>query len=238
MVVLALFLIHGYTHIKIIPSFSWHPELGRVLGMAGNLFIRSLALNIALLFAVRQAAGLGASAIGAHTIAINLWLFAAFFIDGYAVAGKILAGRFIGAHDIPSLWQLSQKILFYGLGVTALLIVFGVIFYTQIGLQFSSDKAVLSDFGTLFKWVLIGLPICSVAFIFDGIFKGLGKTQLLRNLLVLTTTLGYLPSLFLGQYMEWGLIGIWGALTFWMALRGGVLVWKFHQYFHPLLQKT
>lgn len=237
MVVLALFLIHRYTHISILPTFPSHPELGRVLGMAGNLFIRSLALNTALLFAVRQATGLGPSAIGAHTIAINLWLFAAFFIDGYAVAGKILAGRFIGAQDYTSLWQLAGKILFYGMGVTGILILIGVGFYNSIGLQFSSNPEVLSEFHNLFVWVLVGLPICSVAFILDGIFKGLGKTRLLRNLLVLATTLGYLPTLFLSQQLGWGLLGIWGALTFWMSIRGGVLAWKFRQYFYPLIQK-
>lgn len=230
---LAFYLIHRYTSIKVVPVFPVHPELGRVLGMAANLFFRSLALNTALLFAVREAAGLGEAAIGAHTIAVNLWIFAAFFIDGYSVAGKILAGRFLGARDYFSLWQLSKKILTYGIVVTLVLMFTGLLFYNIIGNSFSSDPSVLLAFRELFVWVLIGLPICTVAFIFDGIFKGLGKTRLLRNVLILSTFIGYLPMLYFTSYMGWGLIGIWMSLTFWMMLRGGVLVWWFRKNFSP-----
>lgn len=234
---LSLYLIHRCTPIKIIPVFPAHPELGRVLGMAANLFLRSLSLNIALLLAVRQAAGLGDSQIGAHTIAINLWLFAAFFIDGYSVAGKILAGRFLGARDYQSLWLLSKQILRYGIGVTLILILSGLLFYNTIGRSFSSDPDVLFSFRELFIWVLLGLPICAVAFIFDGIFKGLGKTRLLRNVLIFATFLGYIPLLYLSSFLDWGLIGVWASLTFWMMLRGGVLVWMFRKNFNPLMQK-
>ena len=56
--------------------------------MSLNLFVRALALNTALILGVREATSLGNQYIGAHTIAINIWLFAAFFIDGYGAAGK------------------------------------------------------------------------------------------------------------------------------------------------------
>ena len=235
-VVASIFLIRS-SSISMIPSLKAHPELLKVLGMAGNLFLRSLALNIALLFAVRKAAALGEAAIGAHTIAINLWLFAAFFIDGYSVAGKILAGRFLGAGDFTSLLELSKTIMKYGLSVTASLMLFGIVLYERIGDWFSVDYGVLLAFKQMFIWVIIGLPICAVAFVYDGIFKGLGKTKLLRNVLILSTFLGYLPFLYLTQHLAWGLPGIWIALMFWMILRGGVLVWSFRRNYYPQAQK-
>ena len=41
------------------------------------------------MLAVREATFLGTKYIAAHAIAINLWLFAAFFLDGYGAAGNI-----------------------------------------------------------------------------------------------------------------------------------------------------
>ena len=237
MALLALGLLVTQTPIRLVPRFPLHPELKRLAGMVLNLFVRTLSLNIALLFAVREATALGDRQIGAHTIAINLWLFAAFFIDGYSAAGKILGGRFLGAEDYESLWVLARKTLRYGLAVSAILMLGGLLFYQPIGRVFSADPAVLDTFNRLFFVVILGLPIGAVAFIYDGLFKGMGKMRLLRNVLLAATFLGFLPVLYLGKFLGWGLYGIWAALTVWMAIRGGVLVWKFRQKFHPLLQK-
>jgi len=237
MALLALFLLVTKTPIGLVPRLPLHPELRRLIGMALNLFVRALCLNIALVFAVREATALGDRQIGAHTIAINLWLFAAFFIDGYAIAGKILGGLFLGARDYGSLWTLARKTLKYGLAVSGTLMLGGLLFYQPIGRIFTADPAVLETFNRLFFVVILVLPLGAVAFIYDGLFKGMGKMRLLRNVLLAATFLGYLPVLYLGKALGWGLYGIWAALAVWMAVRGGVLVWKFRQKFHPLLQK-
>ncbi len=237
MALMALFLLVKKTPIGLAPTLPLHPELKRLAGMALNLFVRAVCLNIALLFAVREATALGDREIGAHTIAINLWLFAAFFIDGYAIAGKILGGLFLGAQDYDSLWALARKTMRYGLTVSAILMVSGLLFYQPVGRAFSNDPAVQETFNRLFVAVIGVLPIGAVAFIYDGLFKGMGKMRMLRNTLLAATFLGFLPMLYLGKALGWGLYGIWAALAVWMAVRGGVLVWKFRQKFHPLLQK-
>jgi putative MATE family efflux protein len=238
MALMALGLLLTQTSIRLRLRFPLHPELNRLVGMALNLFVRTLSLNIALLFAVREAAALGDAFIGAHTIAVNLWLFAAFFIDGYSAAGKILGGRFLGAKDYDSLWELARKTLRYGWIVTLLLMVVGGIFYNQIGKVFSSDPAVLSAFYGIFFIVILGMPINTIAFVYDGIFKGLGEMRFLRNVLLIATFIGFLPALFLGKFLSWGLYGIWAAFTIWMLFRGLALVWKFRRKFRPLLQNT
>ncbi|MEJ2162626.1 MAG: MATE family efflux transporter, partial [Robiginitalea sp.] len=100
----------------------------------------------------------------------------------------------------------------------------------------SGDFTVLSAFSSVFFIVILGLPINTVAFIYDGIFKGLGEMRYLRNVLLIATFLVFLPVLYLGTFMNWGLYGIWIAFTCWMLIRGGALIWKFRQKFRPLLQ--
>lgn len=237
MAIMALILLITKTSIKLVPKFPIHPELGRLVVMSLNLFVRAVALNITLVLAVREAAALGDRYIGAHTIAINLWLFAAFFIDGYGAAGNIMGGRLLGAKDYSNLWKLAKKIILYGTAVSILLMAIGFIAYRPLGQLFSNETLVLDTFYSIFYIVIIALPINTVAFVFDGLFKGLGEMKYLRNVLLTATFLGFIPILLLGKYLGLGLYGIWIAITFWMVIRGAALVWKFRLKFRPLLQK-
>ena len=238
MALMALILLRRNTAIRILPKGPVHPELKRLIGMALNLFVRTLSLNIALLLAVREATALGDEIIGAHTIAINLWLFSAFFIDGYSAAGKILGGRFLGAGDYNRLWILARKVLIYGWIVAGGLMLAGAVAYFPMGRIFSSDPGVLQAFYSIFFVVILTMPINTLAFVYDGLFKGLGEMRFLRNVLLSATFLAFIPALYLGKWLDWGLYGIWFALTLWMLVRGLALVVKFRRKFRPLLQKT
>ncbi len=237
MAVLAFVLLITKTDVSLKLKLPIHSELSRLVIMSLNLFVRALALNTALILAVREATVLGDEYIGAHTIAINLWLFAAFFIDGFGAAGNILGGKLLGAKDYKNLWILAKKIVFYGLIVSAVLMLLSILFYKPIGLLFSKETPILHAFYAIFYILILGLPFNTVAFVLDGLFKGLGEMKYLRNVLLSATFLGFIPFLFLSKFAGWGLIGIWIAFTVWMLVRGGALVWKFNQKFRPLVQK-
>ncbi|MBT8183789.1 MAG: MATE family efflux transporter [Eudoraea sp.] len=238
MAIMAFILLVLKTDISLRLKFPIHPELGKLIVMSLNLFVRALALNVALVLAVREATALGDRYIGAHTIAINLWLFAAFFIDGYGAAGNIMGGRLLGARDYDGLWKLAKKIILYGMIVSLLLAAIGFVFYRPMGRIFTHETIVLETFYSIFFIVIIGLPMNTVAFVFDGLFKGMGEMKYLRNVLLVATFLGFVPVLFLGKFLNWGLYGIWIAFVVWMSIRGGALVWKFRRKFRPLLQKV
>ncbi len=238
MAVMAFVLLVTKTNISLRLKFPLHPELGRLVVMSLNLFVRALALNIALILAVREATALGDKYIGAHTIAINLWLFSAFFIDGYGAAGNIMGGKLLGAKNYDGLWDLAKKIMLYGFVISLILAAVGFLFYRPIGRIFSNDLTVLQAFYSIFFILILGIPMNMVAFVFDGLFKGLGEMKYLRNVLLVATFLGFVPLLFLGKFLGWGLYGIWIAFTLWMFIRGGALVWKFRRKFRPQLQNV
>ena len=72
-------------------------------------------------------------------------------------------------------------------------------------------------------------PINAIAFVFDGIFKGLAEAATLRNLLLVATFFGFMPVLLIGDYFDLKLYAIWMAFTVWMLLRAGILVVKFRR---------
>ena len=236
MAVLVFFLLKVKTDISLKLRFPLNKEIKRLLFMSLNLFVRTLALNTALIVAVREATALGDRFIGAHTIAINLWLFSAFFIDGYGAAGNSMGGKLLGEKDYKGLWALAKKIISYGIIVSFVLMLFGFVFYHPLGRLFSNEIEVLQTFYGIFFIVILGLPMNTLAFVFDGLFKGLGEMKYLRNVLLLATFLGFLPTLYLGKYLGWGFYAIWIAFVVWMLIRGLALVFKFRRKFRPLLQ--
>ncbi|WP_190810221.1 MATE family efflux transporter [Flagellimonas sp. S3867] len=238
MAVLVFILLLKKTDISLKLVFPLNKELKRLVFMSLNLFVRALALNAALIIAVREATALGDRFIGAHTIAINLWLFAAFFIDGYGAAGNSIGGKLLGAHDYKGLWKLAKKIITYGMVISIVLMAFGFIFYRPIGHIFSNETVVLNTFYGIFFIVILGLPMNTLAFVFDGLFKGLGEMKYLRNVLLTATFLGFIPTLYLGKYLGWGFDAIWIAFVVWMMIRGLALVWKFRRKFKPLVQNS
>jgi putative MATE family efflux protein len=236
MALLSTVLLLKKTPINLKLALPLNKELPKFLQMIGNLIIRTLALNLALYFAASFATAYGTNYIAAYTIAINLWFFAAFAVDGYASAGNIMSGKLYGANQIKLLVELSNRLLKRALIVGFLMAGLGALFYSALGTIFTNEKAVLSEFYKVFWIVLLMQPFCALAFVFDGIFKGLGQMKTLRNVLVLSTILVFIPALFIGHYNNMKLHGILLAFTLWMIARGAPLVVKFRKQFLPQIQ--
>ena len=238
MALLSAYYLLKKTSIPLRLSFPLNKEINRFIIMILNLFVRTLALNITLYFATRFATGYGAAYIAAYTISINLWFFCAFFIDGYASAGNILSGKLLGAKAYSSLLKLSNTLLKYGIGIGIAMALIGAISYYPLGRLFSKDPEVLSLFYGSFWIILIMQPLCAIAFIFDGIFKGLGNMKHLRNVLLFSTFIVFIPILFWLDSIGYKLHGIFIALTFWIIARGIPLIVKFRKTFRPLSQNN
>lgn len=235
---LSAYYLLSKTEIPLRFSMPFNPEIKRFLLMIINLFIRTVALNVTLYYASAFSTSYGKEYIAAYTIAINLWFLGAFVIDGYASAGNILSGKLYGAKDYKSLILLSNKLIKYGIIVGVVMASIGALVYYPIGLVFTKDETVLNEFYNIFWLVLAMQPLCALAFIFDGMFKGLGKMKMLRNVLLLSTFLVFVPVLFWLDYLDYKLYAIFIAFTLWIIARGLPLIIKFRKEFLPRLQNN
>ncbi len=233
MAVLALILLLNKTPFNLKFTFKFNKEIKNLLAISFNLIIRAMSLNVALYLANSYATKYGQNYIAAQTIAFQIWLFFAFFIDGYASVGNIVSGKLLGEKNYEKMWRLSIKLSRYAIVIAILLASICALFYKEIGLLFSKDAFVLQSFYSIFWIVLLMQPINAIAFVFDGIFKGLAEAVTLRNLLIVATFLGFIPALLIGDYFDLKLYAIWIAFTVWMLLRSGILVIKFRRkYLH------
>ena len=190
MALLAIILLLKKTPFSYKLKFPFNKEIKNLLSISFNLIIRAVALNVALYLANSYATKYGNNYIAAQTIAFQIWLFFAFFIDGYASVGNIVSGKLLGEKNYPKLWELSGRLSKYSIIIALLLAVVCGIFYTQVGTIFSKEQEVLKAFYNIFWIVLLMQPINAVAFVFDGIFKGLAEAVTLRNLLLVANLEG------------------------------------------------
>ena len=143
----------------------------------------------------------------------------------------------MGAKEYKTLVELSAKLFKYGLITGTIIALLGFIFYSFIGQLFTKDPAVLEQFYQVFWIVLLSQPISAITFIFDGMFKGMGEMKYLRNLLILSTGLVFIPVLFVFDYYGLKLTAIWIAFTLWIIARGIPLIFKFRSMFLPLVKE-
>ena len=234
MAILSILLLIKKTDISLKIETKLHQEIPKLLGMIGNLFIRTIALNTALYFATAYATGYGKEYIAAYTIGLNIWLLGAFMVDGYSSAGNILAGKLLGAKEYKTLLLLSTNLIKYGLITGIIIATFGFLFYNFIGQIFTKEPLVLEQFYHVFWIVIITQPISAITFIFDGMFKGMGFMKYLRNVLIFSTGFVFIPTLLFFDWLDYKLVAIWIAFTLWILARGIPLIIKFRRTFLPL----
>ena len=187
-----------------------------------------MVLNVVFIMANRYANKNGDIQLAAYTIGYNIWIFSSFLLTDIPMQEM---------HLLVNIWELKiyyfkalgKKLLSINLLIAGCLCLIYAIFYKALGPIFNDNPMVISAFETTFWIVILSQPFNSIAFTFDGIFKGLGEAVYLRNTLILGTVLIFFPILIYLDFLEYQLNAIWIAMMGWMIYRGGSLLWKFNR---------
>lgn len=220
MLLAALVILYKKTTFRVKIEFPFHPKIKELLLFSVNLFIRTLTLNVVIYLTNRYAAQEGDVALATHTILINIWLFTCFFIDGYSNAANAISGKLIAlkAYDkIKPLWKIIFKYSMILSCITALIL---FVFSTEIAKFFTQDEHVIRLFKQMSLYLIILQFLNGFTFSLDGLGKGLGQGKELRNSLLLSTALGFVPLLFILLNLKYSLSAIWLPFLLWMLLRG------------------
>ncbi len=229
--VMAILCVHFMitkTPFPIKLSFNLNPEFLNMLKITWNMFIRTLALNIAFILGLRFASGYGDAQLTAYSIGINIWLFSSYFIDGYSNAGNAIAGKLLGKKDNQQLRWLGWKLMKINVRIAIALGIVYTLSYPVMGAFFNEDPEVQRVFNTFFWMVILSQPINSIAYSFDGIFKGLGEAAFLRNVLLIGTFLIFTPVVYIMDSVGLGIHSVWIAFMAWMLWRASSLVVRFN----------
>ena len=183
-----------------------------------NLFLRTMALMLTFAFVTAQGARLGGVYLAANAVLMNLQTLLAFALDGFAHAAEALVGKAVGQKSRVALEASVAIALRWSLYVA---VGFSVVFaFTGVGLiNLLTDILEVRETAVRYLPWLIVSPLVSVwSFLYDGVFVGATRAREMRDIMMGSAILVFIPSWYLFQPL--GNHGLWLAFTLFMASRG------------------
>jgi putative MATE family efflux protein len=195
------------------------PVIRRQLALGRDLLVRGAAFQACFLSAAAVAARFGAAALGAHQIALQLWMFCSLVLDALAIAAQALIGAELGAgRDVEARW-LARRIALLGLAAGVGL---GALTGAGAGVLprlFSSDAQVFDQAMRAWPWFAGMLPLAGVVFALDGVLIGAGDVRYMRNLTLVAALGGFLPAIWTALLLRLGIGGVWAGLALFVLIR-------------------
>ena len=190
-----------------------------------NIFIRTLCLIFAFAFFTRQGANQGELILAANAILLNFLLLVALGLDGFANAAEALVGKAVGARAPEQLRESVRTAMAWGGGVALLYSLLFIVAGNGL-LNLMTDIEAVRETAYLFLPWMIAAPVISVwCFLLDGIFIGATRGRELRNAMLFSTFIVYLPCWYLLQ--DLGNHGLWLALMAFFIARALALLWYY-----------
>jgi MATE family multidrug resistance protein len=194
-------------------------KLMRMLNVNRDIMIRTAALISAFLFFTAQGARSGDVTLAANAVLNNFLLVNAFFLDGLANAAEQLCGRAYGARDRDGFSTAVRLVLLWGFGfAVAVTVIFALFGGSLIDIMTASEA--VRHGARDYLWFVVLAPLLAVfAFGYDGIYIGATWARDMRNLMALSLLIFLSAWLALRPF---GNAGLWGAMLFFYAARGGL----------------
>ena len=210
---------------QIIAQISWRGYT-RLLSLNRDIFIRSLCLQAAFSFMTFYGAGLGDNIIAANAVLLNLLMLISYALDGIAYYAEAEVGRAFGKKD-PTLLHDSVVLAFCWSAMVAVL--FSLLFWVAgpwIIQLLTNIEAVQAVANNDLIWLIL-MPIWAFGcYLFDGIYIGAARGNIMRNSMIIATFGVYFPCWYLLQ--GWGNNSLWAAMSVFMLCRSLTLGWHYY----------
>ncbi|MFQ1001314.1 MATE family efflux transporter [Modestobacter sp. SSW1-42] len=203
-------------------GIAWRPRLPALraqLVLGRDLLVRAAVLQVAFAVAAAVVARASTAQLGAHQVALQLWLFLALVLDAYAIAAQTLVGTALGARRPDDARHTAVRVVRWGLGTGLLVAVVLLALRPVLPGLFTDDPAVLAQAGVVWWFLALMQPLAGVVFALDGVLMGAGDVAYLRTVTLGAALLGFLPLSLLSGWLDWGLPGVWTGLTLFIVLR-------------------
>ncbi len=176
-------------------------------------------------FITAQGARLGGLVLAANAVLMNLQNLMAYALDGFAHAAEALVGKAVGSGHRDAVVQSVRLALRWSLYVS----LFFLVAYLLVGpliIDLLTDLPDVREAALRYLPWLVLSPIVSVwSFVYDGVFVGATRAREMRDIMVISTLVIFLPAWYLLQPL--GNHGLWLAFILFMASRGIGMHWYY-----------
>jgi MATE family multidrug resistance protein len=200
------------------------PSLLSLIRLNRDILLRTVALITTFALFINFSAILGTAVLTANAILSRLQSLVAYFIDGAAFATESLAGIFRGARRQDQLDRVRRLALSWGAAFTMPFLALILIAPRPVYRLLTSHEETLEHAVAYGSWLVPVLLIGSFAYIYDGLFLGLTAGRPLRNSMVASTLLVFLPLAIAAVRLESNHL-LWLAMVGFMVTRAGLLGW-------------
>lgn len=196
--------------------------LRRFFAVNGDIFIRTMLLVFSFAFFTSASAAVDSLTLAANQILLQYQMLMSYGVDGFAYAAESMVGRFVGARDPVSLRRAVRLLMGWSCGLGA---GFGLAYLAAgkllLGI-FTDQPEVLAVAAPFVPWIAAISLAGAVAFLWDGVFIGATATAALRNTMLISTLVVFLPAYYL-FFPVLGNHGLWLAMLLFMSARGALL---------------
>jgi putative MATE family efflux protein len=197
------------------PSFA---EMRPLMRVGTEIAVRTTALLASFLVASAVLARTSSTALGAHQIAFQLWVFLALVLDALAIAAHVMVGHKLGAHDAAGARAVSVRIIGWSVLVGAAFAVVLVALGDLVPRAFTDDPAVVAQAHKVWPLFAAMMPANGAVFALDGILIGASDTRFLMWGMLASAAV-YVPVALAALAFDWGIVGVWCGLLGLIAMR-------------------
>ena len=203
-----------------------HPQLVEVKALARDglpLVVRTVALGAALTASTAIAARIDTATLAGQQVALQVWTLLALVLDALAVPAQVYVAAALGRGEPDDAVAVGSRCLRLALlaGTAVGALVAAVSHWLPAVFVAAADVRARAAVGLL----VCGLqqPIAALAFTYDGLLLGASGYRTLRRAMIVALV-AYTP-LAAATLADKGLgiLGIWLALTVWLAARSAFL---------------
>lgn len=197
------------------------PMTGHLLAVAWPVSISFLLQTLYNLVDAFWLGKLGQTAIVAPTVTMNVVFFGIALAMGLGQAGTTLVSQYKGAGREGSMGRAAGQTLLLQLLVGSVLAILGLIFAADLLRLLQTPEDAFPETLVYMRWILVGLPMMFIFYVYQGIYSGLGDTVGPMRINVISVVLNILldPLLIFG----WGpvpALGVPGAAIATVIARG------------------
>ena len=191
----------------------------KFVGVNSDILIRTLCLIFSLSFFKVMSAKEGDLIGAANILLLEFVSIAAYGIDGFAFAAESISGKYFGAKDKAKLKKAIRYCFYWGFGLGCLY-AFAYLVFGRNLLEILTNQTEVIEIAMDYIWWLALFSVLSVVpFVWDGIYIGLTASKAMRNTMLFSTFLIFIPSYFLLESL-FGNHGLWLAMLLFVLARG------------------
>ncbi len=194
-------------------------KLKRFFKVNTDLMIRSILLVLTIAFFTNQSAKLGDNILSVNMILLQSFYIFSYFTDGFAYAGEALVGKYIGANDSDSLHSVVRLLFKWGMYISVPFAILYALFPTAFVKIISDNAEIISEIRPYYVYMALIPIITFAAFLWDGIYIGATASKAIRNTMIISAILVFLPMWYFLMPL-YGNHGLWIAFLGFMVARG------------------